>query len=99
MFRGTTLQKKTQRYAARKRRNNAVAKHELHVPRLVVTRSLVHIGAQLIDMAGKVVVAATDTDMSWTKSEKAFQVGKKLGEFAPTRTYYGHGADKKAKRK
>jgi len=26
-------------------------------------------------------------------------VGHKLGEFAPTRTYYGHGADKKAKRK
>lgn len=26
-------------------------------------------------------------------------VGRKLGEFAPTRTYYGHGADKKAKRK
>ena len=25
-------------------------------------------------------------------------VGQKLGEFAPTRTYYGHGADKKAKR-
>ena len=26
-------------------------------------------------------------------------VGHKLGEFAPTRTYYGHGIDKKAKRK
>lgn len=26
-------------------------------------------------------------------------VGMKLGEFAPTRNYYGHGADKKAKRK
>ena len=25
-------------------------------------------------------------------------VGHKLGEFAPTRTYYGHSADKKAKR-
>jgi len=25
-------------------------------------------------------------------------VGHKLGEFAATRTYYGHGADKKAKR-
>ncbi len=25
-------------------------------------------------------------------------VGHKLGEFAPTRTYYGHGADKKGKR-
>ncbi len=26
-------------------------------------------------------------------------VGHKLGEFAPTRTFYGHGADKKARRK
>lgn len=26
-------------------------------------------------------------------------VGRKLGEFAPTRTYHGHGADKKVKRK
>jgi len=25
-------------------------------------------------------------------------VGQKLGEFAPTRTYWGHGADKKGKR-
>jgi small subunit ribosomal protein S19 len=25
-------------------------------------------------------------------------VGHKLGEFAPTRTYYGHGSDKKMKR-
>ncbi len=24
-------------------------------------------------------------------------VGHKLGEFAPTRTYYGHGSDKKSK--
>lgn len=25
-------------------------------------------------------------------------IGHKLGEFAPTRSYFGHGADKKAKR-
>jgi len=25
-------------------------------------------------------------------------IGHKLGEFAPTRTYFGHGVDKKAKR-
>ncbi len=25
-------------------------------------------------------------------------VGHKLGEFAPTRTYYGHGVDKKGKK-
>jgi small subunit ribosomal protein S19 len=26
-------------------------------------------------------------------------VGQKFGEYAPTRTYFGHAADKKAKRK
>lgn len=26
-------------------------------------------------------------------------VGHKFGEFSPTRTYFGHGADKKAKKK
>ncbi len=26
-------------------------------------------------------------------------IGHKLGEFSPSRTYYGHAADKKAKRK
>jgi small subunit ribosomal protein S19 len=26
-------------------------------------------------------------------------VGHKLGEFAPTRTFFGHGADKKVKKK
>lgn len=26
-------------------------------------------------------------------------IGHKLGEFAPTRTYYGHAADKKAKKR
>ncbi len=26
-------------------------------------------------------------------------VGHKFGEFSPSRTYYGHGADKKAKRR
>ena len=26
-------------------------------------------------------------------------IGNKFGEFSPTRTYYGHAADKKAKRK
>ena len=26
-------------------------------------------------------------------------IGQKFGEFAPTRTYYGHGADKKLKKR
>ena len=29
---------------------------------------------------------------------KEDMVGQKLGEYAPTRTYYGHTADKKAKK-
>ena len=29
---------------------------------------------------------------------KEDMVGHKLGEFSPTRTYFGHGADKKAKK-
>lgn len=32
-------------------------------------------------------------------SVSAEMVGRKLGEFAPTRTFHGHGADKKVKRK
>jgi len=32
-------------------------------------------------------------------SVSAVMFGHKFGEFAPTRNYYGHGADKKAKRK
>ena len=28
-----------------------------------------------------------------------YMVGHKLGEFSPTRTYYGHGVDKKKKKK
>ena len=32
-------------------------------------------------------------------SVSAEMVGRKLGEFSPTRTYHGHGADKKVKRK
>ncbi len=31
-------------------------------------------------------------------SVKEDMVGHKLGEFSPTRTYHGHGADKKGKR-
>jgi len=29
---------------------------------------------------------------------KEEMVGHKLGEFSPTRTFHGHGADKKAKK-
>jgi small subunit ribosomal protein S19 len=34
-----------------------------------------------------------------TVSVSEDMIGHKFGEFAPTRTYYGHAADKKAKRR
>jgi len=34
-----------------------------------------------------------------SQSDKLGKNGQKFGEYSPTRTYYGHGADKKAKRK
>ena len=34
-----------------------------------------------------------------TVSVSEEMIGQKFGEYSPTRTYYGHAADKKAKRK
>ena len=43
----------------------------------------------------------TEWDMTLTATDeynKNYTVSFKLGEFAPTRTFYGHAADKKVKR-
>ena len=48
------------------------------------------VGLQLMIHNGKNFVSLKVTEE---------MVGHKFGEFAPTRTYYGHTADKKAKRK
>ena len=45
------------------------------------------------------LVAATIRGKKAASAVNEDMVGHKFGEFAPTRTYYGHGADKKAKRK
>ena len=53
-------------------------------PRLAVFRSSSHIFAQIIDDSmGKTLVAASDLKLTkGTKSERAFEVGKKLAEKA-----------------
>lgn len=81
MFRGTILYEKAKRYQAKQHRTNAIAK-SISLPRIVVSRSLMHISAQLIDGTWHVVVSVNDATLQWTKKEKAFAVGKLLAERA-----------------
>ncbi len=70
-------------YQQRKRRTNTSIKAHFPDYRCVVDRSLKHISAQIIDMKGNVLVAASDIGLSsGKKSEKAFSVGKLLAEKA-----------------
>lgn len=52
------------------------------MPRLLVIRSLAHISAQIIGLDGHVLAVATDHGLSGTKLEKAFAVGKLIGQAA-----------------
>lgn len=75
--------KSTVSYLRRKRRTNVTIKSQLPEFRCVVSRSLKHIAAQIIDAKGNVVAAATDLKItSGTKTEKAGQVGVALAKVA-----------------
>lgn len=75
--------KSTVAYIRRKKRTNATLKAQLPEYRCVVSRSLKHISAQIIDAKWNIVVAATDFKIaSGTKTEKAGQVGVALAKAA-----------------
>ena len=75
--------KTTVSYLRRKRRTNATIKAQLPDFRCVVSRSVKHISAQIIDAKGNIVAAATDLKItSGTKTEKAGQVGIALAKAA-----------------
>lgn len=80
MFVGSILKAKQGRYAAKKRRTNAVIKATASAPRLLVIRSLAHISVQVIWLDGAIVAHATDKNLKGTKSEKAFAVWKQVAE-------------------
>ena len=78
-----SLQLSLNQYAQRKRRTNTSVKAHFPDYRCIVDRSSKHVRAQIIDLQWNVVVAASDIWLSsWTKSEKAFSVGKVLAEKA-----------------
>lgn len=71
----------------RKRRHNRIrarVKGTAQKPRLVVTRSLMHISAQMIDdTSGKTICAASDIKVTKGKPmERAAEVGKTIAELA-----------------
>lgn len=73
---------KKQSYLKRKRRTNITIKSQFPEFRCVVTRSLKHIFAQIIAKDGNVLATSTDVWVKWTKTEKAFEVGKNLAKKA-----------------
>ena len=76
-------QKTTVAYLKRKRKTNAMAKSQLPEFRCIVSRSLKHISAQIVDVNGNVLAAASDLKItSGTKTEKATQVGTALAKIA-----------------
>jgi len=55
-------------------------------PRLSVFRSGKHIYAQIIDDEKKVtIIAYSDTKLNGKKKDKAFEVGKKIGQLAKSK--------------
>lgn len=75
--------KSTLAYQRRKRRTNVTIKSQFPDYRCVVSKSLKHISAQVIDAKGHIVAAFTDLKMtSGTKTEKAHKVGMELAKLA-----------------
>lgn len=67
----------------RKNRVRSKLKQNSTLPRLIVTRSLNHISAQVIDKKGEVQAEATTKNQSFkgqTKTEQATKVGKLIAE-------------------
>jgi len=76
-------QAKNRTYARRKHRTNVITKTTSDRARLIVNRSNAHMYAQIVDTTGKVVATANDKKItSWTKSERAFQVGEAIAKIA-----------------
>ena len=67
----------------RKNRVRSKLKQNSSLPRLVVTRSLKHISAQVIDLKGVVQAEATSKNQDFkgkTKTEQATEIGKMIAE-------------------
>lgn len=72
-------QKKGAQHARRKFRTNTVAKAQVHDARVLVSRSLLYISAQVITADGAVVASISDKGMKGdTKTDRAFEAGKAL---------------------
>ncbi|MEY3197617.1 MAG: hypothetical protein RL023_190 [Candidatus Parcubacteria bacterium] len=69
-------------YKRKQHKTNTILKLQSEFPRLIVTRSLKHMRGQIVSTDGKSLVQITDAKLSGTKSEKAFELGKKIADAA-----------------
>lgn len=69
----------TQTYLRRKYRTNVTIKSHFADYRLIVNRSNKFTYGQVVDRVGKVICAANDFKLKWTKTERAMQVGQTIG--------------------
>lgn len=79
-------QQKVQAQQRRARRTRAKIFGTAERPRFSVHRSLKHISAQIInDETGTTLCALSDKGYTGTKTEKALELGKKIGELAKSK--------------
>lgn len=72
-------QKKNIQHQRRKQRTNTAIKAKAYDARVLVSKSLLYISAQVIDKDGNVVASITDKGMAGdTKSARAHEAGKTL---------------------
>lgn len=78
----TTSLKKLATYHRKQHKTNTTTKAFAQYPRLIVTRSSKHISAQIISLTWESILQCKDFTLQWTKSERAFTIGKKIATLA-----------------
>lgn len=78
----TSSHKKLEIYTRKQHRTNTILKSHANEYRLIVSRSLKHISAQIVAADGKSITQIKDFACSGTKMEKAFALGQKIASAA-----------------
>lgn len=74
-------EKKSASYAIRKARSNAKIKSHIFENRLIFNKSNTSNYAMIVDVDGKVIFNVNDNKISWNKTIKATELGKKVADF------------------
>lgn len=78
-------QKKITSYEVRKARSNAKIKAHTFENRLIFNKSNTSNYAMMVDANGKVVFNINDSDIKWSKTTKAIELGKKVADLVSSK--------------